>query len=298
MISGQIPPFSIDKSSSEISSKTPPFNLSIFREENLSMELVLEKISQLPSPQVFLWYIGSHGLKKGGTSFYQEMIKTILSFPNQSSCLLMDLTAWGALFNKNVTILKTNRCAKMINDFAMERVQCLFSSTFFQELQEVKDQKVADYFKAHLFTNESLKKSSQPFRKSGITIAELFDDHCSVLQPIFAKDASKSYSLLQYLEGYFLIKNAVKNALAKEGPIHIVFSLPNDESKYYFNEQNSFLTDCQFLLEQEFGSQLEGREVTINFYNFQFGERIDQRPYNDGKVLKRITNTDFIGLPV
>jgi hypothetical protein len=119
-----------------------------------------------------------------------------------------------------------------------------------------------------------LQNLSEGRRKEGITVDQLFDK-ASPFNWLKDVDVSDAYASLQYIEGFYLVREVVKKALEKrQAQINVAFVLPNDESKYY----REFPLDVQKVLPMWFGTALDKVEVKIYFKCFKYGE-VDERPY-------------------
>jgi hypothetical protein len=97
------------------------------------------------------------------------------------------------------------------------------------------------------------------------------------------------YSALQYLEGCYLVDEVVRDALQNNDlpEISIVFALPNDEWKYYQSDDNGFATDLTPILQQSFGSSLDGKVIRVYFWTFRYNQGRG-RPYNSGSKIQSI----------
>lgn len=263
-------------------------------QEGLTHQELIERINHVANSHIFLWYIGSHGLKEAGVQFYKEKIKAILISPQTLSCNLVDFSSWGAFTNPRAKITAQHCCVEKINRFQIEKLKCIPASKIFQEIINTKQESINNYFKKRLVEMEWLFENSHSFKESTIKIRDIFNQNCPIFEGIYDLDANRCYSAVQYIEGCFLISEIVKNNLDQQHPINVVFALPNDEAKYYRGDSSSFEKDISFLLNEQFGERLDGREVTINFFNFEYGTETFHRPYNSGKkVLKNIKPSDL-----
>jgi hypothetical protein len=259
--------------------------ITIEYKEHLPLPQITAEIAQMASPHVLLWYIGIYGLKKEGVRFYRDsIIDPIVKKHENAQFWLVDLTAWGALRNPQISINTTSSLVDKIEEFGIQNVKCIKSSETFEKMQAIKDQVVIQHFQKAL-QRDFVHKSSQEFPESQIKVKDLFTQECPIVSPCHEMDASKCYSALQYLEGCLLIDQVVQECL-KEEKIEIVFALPNDELKYYRDDTNAFQKDVEFFLNHKYGSKL--RDVKVTFYSFEYGDDVNHRPYNaPGKVFNK-----------
>ncbi len=87
-------------------------------------------------------------------------------------------------------------------------------------------------------------------------------------------DVSKSYSVVQYLEGCLFIDeifmHLITNNLQKD--FQIVFALPNDELNYYRDGSGSFQKDIDFLISKRCKVlNIDNVNVRIKFLAFKYG---------------------------
>lgn len=252
-----------------------------------STEEVVQKIGELVDPHVVLWYIGTYGLKKEAVSFYQKSIISPIIAENQNaSFILVDLTAWGALRSANLRITQSSRHVKTINSLKDRHIECFASSEFFRKIQDIQCPKILNYFLIAL-RRPFIRQSSLDAKTVGFTTRSVFSGNCSILKEYMDVDASRIYSILQYLEGLFLIEKILQN-FTKE-IINIAFALPNDELKYYRDENDSFQEDLIVFLEARSLLLERPRQVNVYFYSYPYGVSFRCRPYNSpGKVLKNV----------
>lgn len=264
--------------------------LTISYKENLSEVELLSRIREIPNAQIIFWYIGAYGLKEDGVNFYKDKIGEILNYSNDASCWLLDFTAWGAFQNPKAKISSTHRCVDQINQFNLAKLKCISAATLFNEMQNIREEGLLTYFRNHVVSRASVGEASQQFKESGIKIGQIFDQNCPIFEQIYDTDCSKSYSIVQYVEGCFIINEIIKNIFDKQDTINLVFALPNDEAKYYQDSENNFIKDLEVFLKYNFGDRLNHKSIHVHFLNFRYGNEIYHRPYNSGKkVLKNIT---------
>lgn len=251
---------------------------------------VVEEIASISKPHVILWYIGPTGLKKAGVEFYRNfIISPLWSCDNNTNFWLIDLTAWSAFKNPHCSIHKTSRCCSTIQEFDTPKLRCISTANVFEKIIEIKETEIVNYF------NEALKRtfisqSSIGFRKKSILTGDLFSRSCLLASNWHDVDAAKSYSVFQYLEGCLLCEEIFVKALddAINQTINIVFALPNDELKYYRDNENSFQKDLEFLLQRHCQKlNLDSLCVNVKFMAFKYSSQTEHRPYNaPGQILK------------
>lgn len=133
---------------------------------------------------------------------------------------------------------------------------------------------------------------SKTFFKNGFKIQDAFNSKCPALEPIHKLDCTHSYSALQYIEGLYLVEKLVQEAVnAGTREVNLIFALPDDEWKYYFDNSNSFLQDVKNLLGSKLGDKIADKKINIEFCTFTYG---DKRPYNDGvQEIEKIELSDL-----
>lgn len=255
-----------------------------------TVEEALQFFREAVTTHIFLWYIGSYGLKKNGVAFYrQEILSPLVKCLADPIFWLVDLTAWGAFKNPSISLNTASSFCQSIENFREPRIQCCRSSDFFLRIQEIEDEEIVSYFKVAL-KRDFISQSSEHMSTTGIKLGSLFQKSCKIVSDFYECDTGKVYSVLQYLEAFFLIERAILHDLNKgfSNDININFFLPNDELKYYQDELNSFQSDLAIFLNKMFGSRIQGIEVYVNFISFNYGEIEHHRPYNSpGEVIKR-----------
>lgn len=265
-------------------------NFSIIFEENLSEVELLNKITAIPQAHIVIWYIGSHGFKEEGIKFYKDKLQYLLNSSNTASCLLTDLTAWGAFHNPKNKITTFSRFVEQINAFNISKLKCISTSTIFQQMQNVKAPPSVQYFKNHIVNRKSFVEQSDHFKEVGAKIGKIFEENCPIFEGIYEQDAAKCYSVVQYVEGCMIVDQIVQMNIGSQSAVNIVFALPNDESKYYYDQDHHFIRDLEAILKLKFENELKTKNVNIHFLCFKYGDAPHCRPYNAGKkVVKNIT---------
>ena len=259
--------------------------------DNLSASEALSFIGRLRHPQIILWYIGCNGLRTRCVEFYRRaFITPVLAKRDlHPTFWLVDLTAWSAFKSARGAIQKTNSCMRVIQACEDSRIQGLSSAEIFGVLQNTVEQNIVEYFRKTI-QRDIIKGVSKNFPDVNVRVKEIFQESCPLGIDWYDCDVSKAYGAFQYLEGCFIIKEIVKRLSHRQFDnfVEIVFVLPNDESKYYKDHQDSFQKDVKFLLD-EYARQLGLVSVSLNvfFICFKYGLKNQDRPYNaPGKVLK------------
>ncbi len=245
---------------------------------------MVEEIKKLEFPQIFLWYIGISGLKQGGVDFYRDfIISPLMEAQNHSAFWLVDLTAWGALRRSQNSITQFSSLCENIDGFSINGIKVVKTSDIFARMKNITDPIVLKYFRRAM-KRAFIKASSEDVPLTNITIRSIFGDDCPILEDLYDCDASRCYSILQYLEACLLIEKIVLQSAQKE--IQIVFALPNDEIKYYKDREGSFQKDVEFLINQALCC--DGLIINVKFLCFRYGDNKSHRPYNaPGNVLKK-----------
>jgi len=269
--------------------------------ENLPIETVVAEINKIKNPHVVIWCIGCNGLRKAGADFYKHNLLTPVLHQNpESTFWLMDLTAWNAFKKTRSSIAKSNRCCDMIERFSGNQLKCIRSSQIFQKMQEISDQDLIDYFRK-AFRRDFICEGSNHYPNKGIFVKEIFSNHCPIMIDWYEYDANKCYSIFQYLEGCLIVDEIFKQSIVYDQrcDFQIIFALPNNESKYYKDEQCSFQNDIEFIINKHSELfNLEKINLEIKFLTFKYSSQLEHRPYNAiGKVIKpkNLSYDDIVG---
>ena len=258
-------------------------------EEGMSIQQITEKIKELATPQIIVWYIGCDGLRKAGVQFYKNcLISPVLNQHTQATFWLVDLTGWNAFKNSHGSIHKANNCCDRIESFLDANIKCIRSSKIFKKMQDLEIDLI-EYFRKAL-QRDFICKTSIDFPDKNIRVREIFSDYCPVMSNWYDNDVSKSYSVFQYLEGCLLIDEIFVHLIRKNitNYVQIVFAIPNDEINYYRDELESFKNDVEFLISKRCKLlNLCNINLQIKFLAFKYGSEPHHRPYNaPGNVLK------------
>lgn len=265
-------------------------NVKVVFKEGFSIQEATNELNQLSSPQIIIWFIGCYGLRESGLEYYKDnLISPILKKNASATFWLIDLTAWNAFKKPQGSIDRENSCCGKIDSFKDHRIKCIRSSTIFQKMQNLENS-VVSHFKKSL-QRDFILETSRNYPILNIRVADIFSSNCSVMESWYNYDVSRAYSLFQYLEGCLLIDEIFyqMKILNNSKNLQIAFALPNDETRYYKDELNSFENDINFLITKRCEDlNITDINLTIIFICFKYGSQIQHRPYNaPGKVLKR-----------
>jgi hypothetical protein len=208
----------------------------------------------------------------------ERLFQPLYLLKKDAKLFLYSLQAWN--FYKNIgSILSSTRLGEAINRINTMAIECIYSSSFFQYCTEVSEGK-----ELYAYMSEALPRKKWLFdlsanqRIKGTTVSDFFEQRPTFFDCVKDMDISRAYSLMQYFEGYYLIRESVKRGLIeKKSTIQVGFVLPNDESKYYADLPN----DIEKMLHSDFGKKLTGLVIKVTFVFFQYGESVMSRPYID-----------------
>lgn len=243
-------------------------SLSLTPELN-SRENVVAKIASIQGPaDVYCWFEGPEGLSQSCINFMKKNIIVPLSKKKTDAKIcLYSLKSWSFedVFKIEETALKTdNKALEWVN-----------SSDFFQYCANPSIG-IAAWVERELPQKKWLYVLSETKELKNKTVQELFNNKKSLFSCIEELDVSQAYSLMQYIEGFYLVQRSIRKGLEQgREKIEVVFALPNDEWKYY----EDFPKDIDAMLKAEFGSTLNKIEVNIAFQFFQYTKNIKSRPY-------------------
>jgi hypothetical protein len=238
-----------------------------------SLASVATVIRTYPNPHIIEWFIGEDGLKIPTTKIHRELAGHLHDGPGPITYWLYDLTAWAAFRQSNRQLNQVDPTVAQIQSLNVPTIKTLVSADFFTWLLAPTRQA---WVQSVLADPEIYQISSQ-YPETGIKLGSILTD------PVFGKwshrDAGKSYSAFQYLEGVYLIET-----LHRAGPDgSILFVLPNDEFKYY--QVPRLMGDLMTL-------GLTGRP--ISFMSFTYGSKPHHRPYSgNNKIIKTVTRETF-----
>lgn len=236
-----------------------------------SPEEVVRRLVAIEGPaDLYFWFEGREGLPRKGADFMKEKFFIPLSqLRRDFTFCLYSLKAWS--FKRLDKMPEISEVVEAINktDSVYKGIN---SKGFFQYCGEKNNSPLADFLKPELKKKKWLLELSEKYKDCKTKVSQVFK-RASLLDDFNTLDFNKAYSLLQYVEGYYLIQESVRRGLEKrQSLINIVFVLPNDEAKYY----EDFPEDIPRLLDIDFGYALKGVCIEIRF---EFFEYEGLRPY-------------------
>lgn len=257
--------------------------------ENLDHATLMGKIHALPNPQIVVWYFGPYGLKPETVGYYQSKLSGFVEAGNNAQVYLFDLTAWKTFTSSKTKLSDTSPFARKINSEQIARIKCIMSAEILQKMQQVEGEALKE-LKDRIVKRDFVRNASQSFPNNGRTLRDVFENNCPIFEEFYEWDSAKCYSIVQYVEAYFIVEKIVEEQSCTQGDINVVFALPNDEAKYYRDDNNSFAKDVEMLLKIRLGNTIADRKINIHFYNFTFGDgSAHARPYlSPSPSLKRL----------
>lgn len=262
----------------------------------------VQKISKIEgNVDVYCFYEGTQGLSQSGAAFMKEMFKSLTESKKDAKLWLYSLREWD--FYRPLSKMSTSTpLGEAINKINKTILECIYSSSFFTFCRNVdRNSLLYKFVNSELVNKERLLSLSSTIKdlkggsvkncssgkQSPQTVGELFENRPSLFDCIENMDLKSAYSLMQYIEGYYLIRQSVEAKLFKgEKNIQITFLLPNDEGKYYLD----FPTDIEKFLQLEFKEELVGRNIDVSFIFFRYGENLAARPYIEkNRKIKKIS---------
>lgn len=202
------------------------------------------------------------------------LIKPLYS-QEKTKIWLYSLKGWD--FKEKVQRLCTTTVlGNVINRINRAAIECIYASSFFQFCKQVSiESDLYAFISTEMPKKTWLFELSQKRDPIGLSVSQFFDNQSSLFNFAAKMDVAHAYSLMQYVEGYYLIREIVKNALIKgEGKIECIFALPNDEGKYY----RDLSLDMEKLLKADFGDALTNFQINICFKFFKY-KKLKDRPY-------------------
>lgn len=254
-----------------------------------SVESIVRQLNSTNGPlDVYLWYEGPRGgVPESGAEFIRAEIFDKINPREDLKLYPYSLTAWS--FDKSVSDMpETTPLGTKINEISTKALECIYSTSFFRYCATPSEtREIYQYVQEALPKKRWLKDMSQTRPNKGKTVYEFFNNSGSLLDCIGHSDVNKAYSLMQYIEGYYLIQKSVKIALRnKKKEITIAFVLPNDENKYYDTRRKGLglSRDLKPMLQKDFGEALKDIDIKVSFYLFNYGDNQGLRPYIDNSV--------------
>lgn len=243
------------------------------------MRDLAETLSSKPGfPDIYCWYEGTEGLPASGASFYREKLFDPL-LQKKSDLLLSLYSLQGWDFKKKPSELSESPIGQMINRTNLAAIRCLSATSFFQFCLSIpQNSDLSRWIIANLPKKKWLLNLSAHSKPLNQSVAQFFENCSTPFDPIKDLDINRAYSYLQYIEGYYLIREAVARALAQNRTsVQVVFVLPNNESKYY----KDLPKDLKPMLIADFGKSLDSLIIDVSFRSFHYGENSSRRPYID-----------------
>jgi hypothetical protein len=246
--------------------------------ELCSEDEIVRKLATIDGPlDVYCWYEGPSFLPASGAKFMKDKIfEPLFAVKKDAKLYLYSLQGWN--FKKNIAkISRSTPIGEAINRVNKSAIECIYCSSFFKFCTQVsKESALYKFINEELTKKEWLFKLSGDRKKIGKPVATFFDNQSSLFNCIKDLDCNNAYSPMQYIEGYYLIRESVEKGLSKgQKKIEIAFVLPNDEGKFY----KDFPNDIARMLQLDFSERLIGIQVNISFQFFKYGENVDSRPY-------------------
>lgn len=252
------------------------------------MRQIVATLRDQPAPlDVYIWYEGPQGLPEAGATFYKESLLEPMQSNAEARIHLYSLKAWK--FERLISQMENSPLSDAVEKCKNVSIQCLCSSLFFKFCAE--NLTLRDWARAELPKKQWLSDLSAHYKPKGKTVAELFESQPTLLDSIQHLDVSHAYSHMQYVEGFFLIREVVAKALDQnQRSAKIAFVLPNDEDKYY----RDLPQDLPGMLRAEFGSKIDGMKVDVSFHFFQYGKTPHERPYLSSRKASTVAH-DNVG---
>lgn len=244
----------------------------------LTPEEVVDSVASIEGgPDVYTWYEGPAVITKLGAKFLKEkLFEPLFKRESSAKLWLYSLEAWN--FQRKVNEMnETTPKGVRINRINKVFVECIYASSFFKFCTQYNQETpLYRLVNEELSKKEWLKELSANRKPRLKTVEYLFDKQPNLVECIKEWDVCKSYSILQYLEGYYLIREALIRGLEQgKQKIPVAFVLPNDEAKYY----KDLPEDLEKMLKAEFGEKLNGIELNVYFKFYEYGSSKSSRPY-------------------
>lgn len=251
-----------------------------FSTDIVSPEEVVERVSSIDG-QAYVYCLFESAVQKlpvEGARFMEvNIFRPLYERKKDVKVFLYSLAGWH--FKKGETV-DDMPASTPIGD-ALSRIsgtffEVVYASSFFQFCKHTsKNEALYQFLKEKLKKKEWLFELSADQWKKRFTIRDLFVS-TSFFDCIEDLDVARAYSVMQYVEGYFWIRQAVERGLSEGlAKINVVFVLPNDEYKFY----RDFPEDIEPMLQVDFGDSLAGVEVSIQINCFRYGDSLTSRPY-------------------
>lgn len=252
-------------------------------------EVVANITSLQDEAEVICWYEGIFGLPKKGAQFMsEEIISPLLEKKRNIKLVLYSLLGWNFCKYKTIDIMPySTLLGEKINLTTSGAALFLYSFDFFRFCLQNK----IKFFDEKLLAKKYLIDLSAGRNLSGVTVRQLFENKNSLVESLYDMDLAHAYSLLQYVEGYYLIRESVRRQLtANRERINIVFALPNNEGMYY----KDLPQDIEILLRTDLGALITTANIQIDFHFFNYGNSESARPYVDRSRCASYVTADCI----
>lgn len=246
-----------------------------------SPEEVVSTVAAVDGPLcVYCWYEGARSLPRKGAQFMRDaLFEPLYRLKPDAKLCLYSLRGWNFFKNRTVSSMPSSgELGDCINRINRAAVACIESSAFFRYCSQIsRDSRLYALVQELLPQQEWLFDLSKGYRKSNRSVGEFFEGRSSLFDCIQDRDLSRSYAAMQYMEGYYLIREAVEEALERgRDRMTIAFVLPNDEGKYY----REFPKQVERMLTCDFGDRLFGIQINVLLEFFAY-EKLSSRPYID-----------------
>jgi hypothetical protein len=242
---------------------------------------------RITNPQIIIWFSGEDGLTIRCNDFYQRNFIVRLSRAQAEGGLggpfalyLYDLSAWAGLCNRELFLLRRRLGPVVLGP----NQQVIYSADFWRFLSHVQEQE-AELFR-FVCTRPFVWRASADKRDNHLTLGDVAPWLNWLGADVMTKDTAKSYSVIQYLEGLYLIREVIYRQLAleKTPEVNIVFVLPSSgfaEYRYYCPERNTeaFSQDVRAFLVCAPLIRETDIHINIYFYGFEYSCAGTTRPY-------------------
>jgi hypothetical protein len=173
-------------------------------------------------------------------------------------------------------------------------IRAFYSSSFFRySLLVPQESNLCRFVSEELPKKRWLMDLSAEYTPMRQSVAHLLGDRPSLFNSVRDLDVSQAYSYMQYMEGYYLIREAVAKALNQDLPkAQVAFVLPNDEGKYY----KDMPEDLELMLRADFDRALDNMDIEASFLFFRYGAKLAERPYFDRS--KGAHNVELEEIPI
>lgn len=273
----------------------------LFTKANTTGDL-LEHLSLSDNRNVILWYIGCYGLKKSCVDFYRS--KIIHPFLKQNQLIkfwLVDLTAWFGVNDSRGSITKDSVISCQIESMKSQYFEVIRSSSIFEKMINFSCDLIVKNFVNSMNSILELVSSKRNL-KAGVSVESVFPGNSHLFRHFKTQDLGMLYSSLQYVEGFFIIQlileklsNFNKEIFSKK--TYIQFLLPEDEYKYYLNENVCFEKDLQLMVCYVCEIlKIKSITLVVEFLSFPYDRNRSKRPYNGIKGDKTLKSIDLISL--